>query len=113
MAHRCSDCGADAEIFDDNTPLCLLCSDVRDAKATIQETEFLDKVQNAREEYRSAVAGLRDARELLADLDLGHPDGAASLKCARARFSQAKDAYQEATNALIERARDLRGEGMR
>jgi outer membrane protein TolC len=113
MAHRCADCGADAEIFDDEIPLCLLCSDVRDAKAKIHETEFLDKAQNAREEYRSAIAGLRTARELLGDLDLGHPDGTASLKHARARFSQAKDAYREATNALIERARELRGRGMR
>ena len=102
MAYKCVDCGANAEIYDDNgAPFCLLCLNVRDLKSRMQNTAIRDRVQSTREEYNRALKDLTAAHALLGDLDPGHPDGTASLRKANARFAKAREAYEEALNALI------------
>jgi DNA-directed RNA polymerase subunit RPC12/RpoP len=102
MVYKCVDCGANAEIYDDNEcPFCLLCLNVRDRKSRMQDAAIRDRVQSTREEYNRALKDLRAAHALLGDLDPGHPDGTASLRKANARITKAREAYEEALNALI------------
>ena len=102
MAYKCVDCGANAEIYDDNcVPFCLLCLNVRDRKSRTQDAAILDMVQSTREEYNLALKDLDAAQALLGDLDSGHPDGTVSLRKANVRFAKAREAYQGALNALI------------
>src|SRR5215469_14608643 len=102
MAYTCVDCGANAEIYDDNgAPFCLLCLNVRDRKSSMQDAAIRDMLQSTREEYNRALKDLTAANALLGDLDPGRPDGTASLRKANARFAKAREAYGEALNALI------------
>src|SRR5215831_3099457 len=108
MAYKCADCGANAEIYDDDgAPFCLLCLNVRDRKSRMQDAAIRDMAQRTREEYNLALKDLEAAHQLLGDLDPGFPDGTASIRKANARFAKAKDAYREALNALISNSRRL------
>src|SRR5215467_3293552 len=76
MAYKCVDCGANAEIYDDDgAPFCLPCLNVRDRKSRMQDAAIRDMVQSTREEYNLALTDLKTAHALLGDLDPGHPDG--------------------------------------
>ena len=102
MDYKCVDCGANAEIYDDNgAPFCVLCLNVRGRKSRMPDAAIRDRAQNAREEFNLALKDLTAAYELLQDLDPGHPGGTASLRNANARFAKAREAYGEALNALI------------
>ena len=68
MAYNCVDCGANAEIHDDNgAPFCLLRLNVRDRKSRVQYAAIGDRTQSAREEYNLALKDLEAAHELPRD----------------------------------------------
>jgi hypothetical protein len=68
IAYNCVDCGANAEIYDDNgAPFCLLCLIVRDRKSRMRNAAIGDKAQSAREQYNQALKYLKAAHELLED----------------------------------------------
>jgi hypothetical protein len=105
MDEKCVDCGADAEIYDHGTPLCLLCTNVRDARATVSDQNVFEAVREARHGYRLAMDALRKSLDLMRDVDPGNPDGHLSLSQAKDRLSHAKTIYEQAVGRLVERSR--------
>ena len=106
-ADQCADCGAKAEIYDNGVPLCLLCSDVRDAAAVLRHQAVFEDVRAARQEYRQAGDDLREAHRLLKDLDPANPDGTDALRKATARFAKAHQSYRRSVELMIQQARDM------
>jgi hypothetical protein len=105
MKDKCTDCGAEAEIYISGTPICLICAEVRDA-GNLPNLTVMESLNSSRAKYRLALADLKAARILLEDLQ--NRDGTEAFRQAMNRFTVAHEAYLKAATSFVQDARSLR-----
>ena len=103
---KCTDCGSETELYSSGVPICLKCSDAREARRKPPATE---------QQVRSTL--LQDVLELTARVEeaarefnavmqipsgLPHPDGVQRIKDASRKLSIARNELMNAHNRLDE-----------
>ena len=103
---KCTDCGSETELYSSGVPICLKCTDAREAKRKPPATE---------QQVRSTL--LQDVLELTAKAEeatrqfnavmqipsgLPHPDGVQTIKDASNKLSIARNALMKAHSRLSE-----------
>jgi hypothetical protein len=115
---QCEFCGTETCLYDSEVPVCIQCSDrreageklskrqIREQQRTSQtgpqeaENKLLDKVRAARQQYSSAASRLADACN--DQLNMEHPDGAFALRQAVSSELMALQEYANALRALAD-----------
>jgi hypothetical protein len=103
---KCTDCGSETELYSSGVPICVKCSDAREAKrkppATEQQvrTTLLQDVLEMTARVEEATRQFNDFMQIPSGLP--HPDGVQRIKDASHKLSIARNELMKAHSRLNE-----------